>query len=82
MKRGSTFLWRKTWTNPLFKEDGKRFSRLEAWLYMTNVLAVGMDDEAAGLKRGEFIVSVRHMRSICRDTESPPLAVRGSTKPN
>jgi len=61
MNRGYTFLWRKTWANPLFQEKGKSFSHFEAWLYLTNVLATGMDDEAAGLKRGDFIVSVRYL---------------------
>ena len=61
MNRGYTLLWRKTWANPVLQEKGKRFSRLEAWLYLTNVLAAGMDDEAAALKRGEFIASVRFL---------------------
>ena len=61
MQRGYTLLWRKVWANPLLCEPGKKFSRLEAWLYLTNVLATGVDDEAAGLKRGEFIASVRFL---------------------
>jgi hypothetical protein len=63
MNRGYTLLWRKIWANPLLCEPGKKFSRLEAWLYLTNVLAAGVDDEAAGLKRGEFVASVRHLAS-------------------
>jgi len=59
MHRGYTCLWRKIWSNRVVVEPGKRFSRLETWLYITNVLAAPMDDEAAGLKRGEFVVSVR-----------------------
>jgi len=59
MHRGYTCLWRKIWSNAVLAEPGKRFSRLEAWLYITNVLAAGMDDQAAGLKRGEFVASVR-----------------------
>jgi len=59
MHRGYTCLWRKIWSNAVLAEPGKRFSRIEAWLYITNVLAAGMDDRAAGLKRGEFVVSVR-----------------------
>ena len=59
MHRGYTCLWRKIWSNAVLIEPGKRFSRLEAWLYITNALAAGIDDEAAGLKRGEFIASVR-----------------------
>ena len=58
MHRGYTCLWRKIWSNAVLAEPGRRFSRLEAWLYITNVLAAGMD-QAAGLKRGEFAVSVR-----------------------
>lgn len=59
MHRGYTCVWRKIWSNTVLTEPGKRFSRLEAWLYITNVLAAGMDDPAAGLKRGEFVASVR-----------------------
>jgi len=44
---GCTFLWRKIWANPQFFEPGKSFSRLGAWLYLTNALATGMDDEEA-----------------------------------
>jgi hypothetical protein len=61
MNRGYTLVWRKLWANPLLCEPGKRFSKLEAWLYLTNVLAAGMDDETAGLKRGEFIASIRFL---------------------
>jgi hypothetical protein len=61
MNRGYTFLWRKTWANPVLQERGKKFSRLEAWLYMTNVLAAGVDDESSGVKRGELVVSVRQL---------------------
>ena len=61
MNRGYTLLWRKIWSNPLLCETGRKFSRLEAWLYIINVLAAGKDDEATGLKRGEFIVSVRYL---------------------
>ena len=61
MYRGYTCLYRKVWSNAILAESGKRFSRLEAWLYITNVLATGKDDEAAGLKRGEFVVSVRQL---------------------
>ena len=64
MNRGYTFLWRKTWANPVLQEKGKRFSRLEAWLYLTNVLATGIDDEASGLRRGEFSASVRGMAKL------------------
>ena len=48
MNRGYTLLWRKTWANPILQERGKKFSRLEAWLYMLKVLAAGMDDESSG----------------------------------
>jgi hypothetical protein len=59
MHRGYTCLWRKIWSNSVLSEPGKRFSRFEAWIYITNVLAAGVDDPAAGLKRGEFVASVR-----------------------
>ena len=52
-------LWRKIWSNAVLTEPGKRFSRLEAWLYITNALAAGTDNQAAGLKRGEFVASIR-----------------------
>jgi hypothetical protein len=52
MRRGYTLLWRKIWVNPLLVEPGKKFSRLEAWLYIVNVLAAGMDNEENGLSRG------------------------------
>jgi hypothetical protein len=61
MYRGYTCLYRKIWSNAVLAEPGKRFSRLEAWLYITNVLATGKDDEAAGLKRGEFVASIRQL---------------------
>jgi hypothetical protein len=61
MYRGYTFLWRKIWSNEVFAESGKRFSGLEAWLYITNVLASGVDDQDAGLKHGEFVASVRQL---------------------
>ena len=64
MHRGYTCLWRKIWSNAVLAEPGKRFSRLEAWLYITNVLAAGMDDQAAGLKRGEFMASVRQLPDV------------------
>jgi hypothetical protein len=63
MNRGYTLLWRNTWTNPLLCEPGKKFSRLNAWLYLTDFLAAVKDNEAAGLKRGEFILGVRHLVS-------------------
>ena len=47
--------------NTVLCEAGKTFTRLEVWLYLTNVLAAGMDEEAAGIKHGEFIASVRHL---------------------
>jgi hypothetical protein len=61
MYRGYTCLWRKIWSNAVLAEPGKRFSRFEAWLYITNVLAAGMDDPDAGLKRGEFVASIRQL---------------------
>jgi hypothetical protein len=61
MHRGYTCLWRKIWLSAVLAEPGKRFSRLEAWLYITNVLATGMDDLVLGLKRGEFSTSSRYL---------------------
>jgi hypothetical protein len=61
MHRGYTCLWRKIWSNAILAESGKRFSRLEAWLYITNALATGVDDQAAELKRGEFVASIRQL---------------------
>ena len=61
MNRGYTFLWRKIWANPLLSESGRKFSRLEAWLFIANVLAAGMDNENSGLKRGEFRASSRFL---------------------
>jgi hypothetical protein len=43
----------------VLKERGKRFSRLEAWLYLTNIAARGVASE--GIGRGEFISSYRYL---------------------
>jgi hypothetical protein len=64
MNRGYTFLWRKTWANPILSDPDKRFSRFEAWLYLINVLATGVDNPDAGLRRGEFRVSVRLLAEL------------------
>jgi len=64
MNRGYTFLWRKTWANPVLREKGRRFSRLEAWLYLTNALAIGVDDPGTGLRRGEFCASIRRLANL------------------
>jgi len=64
MNRGYTFLWRKTWANPILQEKGKRFSRLEAWLYLTNIVATGVDDPDEGIWRGEFRASVRYLAGV------------------
>jgi hypothetical protein len=61
MYRGYTCLYRKIWSNAILAEPGRQFSRLEAWLYITNVLAAGKSNEAAGLKRGEFVASIRFL---------------------
>jgi hypothetical protein len=61
MNRGYTLLWRKIWSNSLLCEPGRKFSRPEAWLYIANVLAAGTDHEAAGLKRGDFVASIRFL---------------------
>jgi hypothetical protein len=64
MNRGYTLLWRKTWANPLLRQPGKKFSRLEAWLHLTNILATGIDDPDTGLNRGEFRVSIRRLAGL------------------
>jgi hypothetical protein len=64
MNRGYTLLWRKTWANPLLCGPGKKFTWLEAWLYLTNVLATGIDDPEAGLGRGEFRISIRRLAGL------------------
>jgi hypothetical protein len=64
VNRGYTLIWRKLWANPLFCEPGKKFTRLEAWLHLTNVLATGIDDPDAGLSRGEFRASVRRLARL------------------
>ncbi len=64
MNRGYTFLWRRTWANTLLVEPGKKFSRLEAWLHLTNLLATGINDPDTGLRRGEFRVSVRRLARL------------------
>lgn len=58
MQRGYTLLWRRIWNNPVLHETNKRFSKFEAFLYLVNVMAAGMDDEETGVKRGEFSASV------------------------
>jgi hypothetical protein len=59
MDRGYTLLWRKTWKNHVLYERGKVFSRLEAWMYITNVLAQGIEKD--GINRGEFEASYRFL---------------------
>jgi hypothetical protein len=61
MDLGYTLLHRKFWRNSILQEKGKPFSRREAWLYLTNVLARGIDDPETGLKRGEFEASYRFL---------------------
>lgn len=61
MDLGYTLLWRKTWKNPVLIERGRPFSKREAWLHITNILARGVDDPDTGLKRGEFEASYRFL---------------------
>jgi hypothetical protein len=77
MRRGYTLLWRKIWANPLLVEPGKKFSRLEAWLYIVNVLAAGMDSEESGLSRGEFVSSSKY---LVRNGIGPGQRCSGSLK--
>ncbi len=48
----------------MLQEKEKRFSRFEAWLYLTNILATGIDDPDTGLRRGEFSASIRRMAKL------------------
>jgi hypothetical protein len=59
MESGYTLLWRKAWKNPVLHEKGRVFSKFEAWLYLVNVVANGVDK--GDLKRGEFEASYRYM---------------------
>jgi hypothetical protein len=34
LNRGYTLIWRKIWSNPVLIKPGRKFSRLEAWLYI------------------------------------------------
>ena len=61
MDRGHVHLFRKVWNNPVLHERGKRFSRLEAWLWIISILARGTDDSEMRLKRGEFQASIRYL---------------------
>ena len=61
MDLGHVHLFRKVWKNPVLYERGKRFSRLEAWLWIISIQARGTDDSETGLKRGEFEASVRYL---------------------
>jgi hypothetical protein len=61
MHRGYTCLWRKIWANTVLVEPERQFTRLEAWLFITNMLAAGVDNPAAGRKRGEFVASIRFL---------------------
>ena len=54
MDRGYTLLWRKVWDNPVLKNRGKRFSRLEAWLYLVNVAARGVPSLLDALSEFNF----------------------------
>jgi hypothetical protein len=58
-KKGYVLLWRKTWECEVLKERGKRFSKVEAWLYIVSVMARGTDN--CELKRGEFEASSRYL---------------------
>jgi hypothetical protein len=61
MRSGYTCLWRKIWANTDLVEPGRQFTRFEAWLFITNMLAAGVDNPAAGRKRGEFAASIRFL---------------------
>jgi hypothetical protein len=59
MESGYTFLYRKIWKNSFLMEKKKRYSRLEAFLYLVNLRARGTDN--GELKRGEFSDSYRYL---------------------
>jgi hypothetical protein len=61
MRRGYTCLWRKIWANTDLVVPGRQFTKFEAWLFITNMLAAGVDNPAAGRKRGEFVASIRFL---------------------
>jgi hypothetical protein len=56
---GYTRFYRSMWNNPVLMEKGKRYSRLEAWWYLVNFQARGIDGN--GLNRGEFSASYRFL---------------------
>lgn len=60
MSKGYIKLWRKVLDNPVLHERGKRYSRMEAWIYLC-LIARGTDDTDGILKRGEFCFSIRYL---------------------
>jgi len=66
--RGYTKLWRKIWDNKFLVPTGHEFTRLEAWLDITNRLAAGLDQE--DVKRGEFQASIRFLADRWRWSRS------------
>lgn len=64
MNRGYTRLYRKIWDNQLFKQANHKFSKLEAWLHIVNILANGIERD--GLGRGEFEASYGYMARAWR----------------
>jgi hypothetical protein len=63
MSKGYIKLWRKVLDNPILREKGKRYSRLEAWLYLC-LNARGTDDKENGLMRGEIQASYRFLGKV------------------
>jgi hypothetical protein len=59
---GYVKLYRSVWNTTALKERDKKFSKLEAWLYIISLLASGV--ERNGLERGEFMASYRFMARI------------------
>ena len=66
MNRGYIHFWRKTWDNKVLHERSKRFSRLEAWLWIISIETRGVDDAEIGLRRGEFEASIRFLARAWR----------------
>jgi hypothetical protein len=54
---------RKIWRNKTLQER-RKFSRMEAWLWIISREAWGVDDPKRGLKRGEFCASRRQLGKV------------------
>jgi hypothetical protein len=68
MRRGYIRLYRKIQDCEVLKEKNKRYSKLEAWIYLILSESQGIDGN--GLKRGEFEVSIRYLAEKWRWSKS------------